>query len=78
MEIPKGEESKYNSENSSSNFADNQNIENLIFKIVILGDSGVGKTSTLHYYVFNKCKNFINKLKRILNILLRWNFLVKR
>ena len=29
--------------------------KNLIFKIVILGDSGVGKTSILHYFVFNKC-----------------------
>jgi GTPase SAR1 family protein len=30
--------------------------ENLTFKFVILGDTGVGKTSILHYYIFNKCK----------------------
>lgn len=27
-----------------------------VFKFVIIGDSGVGKTSLLHYFVYDKCK----------------------
>lgn len=27
-----------------------------VFKVVILGDSGVGKTSFLHNFIFSKCK----------------------
>lgn len=45
-----------NEDNNNSN-TKKENNDSLIFKIVILGDSGVGKTSILHYYVFNKCKN---------------------
>jgi hypothetical protein len=26
-----------------------------VFKCVILGDAGVGKTSILHHFIFNKC-----------------------
>ena len=26
-----------------------------VFKFVILGDSGCGKTSILHYFLFSKC-----------------------
>ena len=29
--------------------------EALNFKIIIIGDAGVGKTSLLHYFIFNKC-----------------------
>ena len=71
------EEKKSNNYKTNTN-TDNKNKENLIFKIVILGDSGVGKTSILHYYVFNKCKIFINKSKRIQSIRLLLNFQVKQ
>lgn len=27
-----------------------------VFKFVVIGDSGVGKSSILHYFVYNKCK----------------------
>ncbi len=58
--------------NQNNNIKHKKDKENsLIFKIVILGDSGVGKTSLLHYYVFNKCKNYLIKIKRTLNIPLR-------
>ena len=49
-------ESDKNEDLTNSN-TKKENSNYLIFKIVILGDSGVGKTSILHYYVFNKCKN---------------------
>jgi GTPase SAR1 family protein len=49
-------ESDKNEDQTNSN-TKKENSNSLIFKIVILGDSGVGKTSILHYYVFNKCKN---------------------
>jgi len=49
-------ETKINDDNNNTHTKkDPEN--SLIFKIVILGDSGVGKTSILHYCVFNKCKN---------------------
>jgi len=60
-------ESDKNNQNINS-IENKENLNSLIFKIVILGDSGVGKTSILHYYVFNKCKNFIKKLKRTQSI----------
>ena len=25
-------------------------------KFIIIGDAGVGKTSLLHYFIYNKCK----------------------
>lgn len=51
---------KMNSDKNEDNSNTNSKKEpsnSFIFKIVILGDSGVGKTSILHYYVFEKCKN---------------------
>jgi len=27
-----------------------------VFKFVIIGDSGVGKSSILHHFVYGKCK----------------------
>ncbi len=62
-------ESEKNDDNANS-INKRENSNSLIFKIVILGDSGVGKTSILHYYVFNKCKNYLKKLKRTPNTLL--------
>ncbi len=44
-------------EDNKNSIIKKENSNSLIFKIVILGDSGVGKTSILHYFVFNKCKN---------------------
>jgi GTPase SAR1 family protein len=32
-----------------------------VLKFVILGDSNVGKTSILHHFMFNKCKNLFLK-----------------
>jgi GTPase SAR1 family protein len=37
-------------ENSS-----NQKKEIMNLKFIIIGDDGVGKTSLLHYFIFNKC-----------------------
>ena len=62
-------DSDKNEDNTNSN-AKRENSNSLIFKIVVLGDSGVGKTSILHYFVFNKCKNYLKKLKRTQNTLL--------
>lgn len=28
-----------------------------VFKFVIIGDSGVGKSCIMHHFMFNKCKN---------------------
>ena len=30
--------------------------KNYNFKYIIIGDAGVGKTSILHHFIFNKCK----------------------
>ena len=27
-----------------------------VFKFVIIGDSGVGKSCIMHHFIFNKCK----------------------
>lgn len=35
--------------------------DNYVFKFVVLGDSNVGKTSILHHFIFNKCKEIIMK-----------------
>ena len=32
--------------------------ETINFKIIIIGDAGVGKTSLLHYFIFNKCTSY--------------------
>lgn len=34
--------------------------ETMNFKFIIIGDAGVGKTSLLHYFIFNKCKEYFN------------------
>jgi len=31
--------------------------EDYVFKFVIIGDSGVGKSCIMHHFIFNKCKN---------------------
>jgi GTPase SAR1 family protein len=28
-----------------------------VFKFVIIGDSGVGKSCIMHHFIFNKCKD---------------------
>ena len=33
----------------------NPNKEIMNLKFIIIGDAGVGKTSLLHYFIFNKC-----------------------
>lgn len=38
-----------------------------VFKYVVIGDSGVGKTSILHYFVYNKCKAEFIKSRNNLN-----------
>lgn len=30
-----------------------------LFKIIIIGDSGVGKSSILHHYIYGKCMFYI-------------------
>lgn len=30
--------------------------EDYVFKFVIIGDSGVGKSCIMHHFIFNKCK----------------------
>ena len=39
---------------SEENFS-NPNKEIMNLKFIIIGDAGVGKTSLLHYFIFNKC-----------------------
>lgn len=48
------EDNNTNSGNTNTHLTSSK--ENFIFKFVILGDSGVGKTSILHHFIFNKCK----------------------
>lgn len=31
------------------------NNEDFVFKFVIIGDSGVGKSCIMHHHIFNKC-----------------------
>ena len=33
-----------------------------VFKFVVMGDSGVGKTSILHHFVYSKCNFLLNKV----------------
>lgn len=37
----------------SDNFSVNDN-HDYVFKFVIIGDSGVGKSSIMHHFIFNK------------------------
>jgi len=66
-----------NYSNGSSNSASNS--ENMpakevhVLKFVILGDSNVGKTSILHHFMFNKCKNFKYQNKFYFQMKLRRN-----
>jgi GTPase SAR1 family protein len=39
-----------------SNINNTNNNNTLNLKFIIIGDAGVGKTSLLHYFIFNKCK----------------------
>jgi len=41
-----------NSSNENSAQADNHDY---VFKFVIIGDSGVGKSCLIHHFMFNKC-----------------------
>ena len=41
--------------NSFSNENANDN-HDYVFKFVIIGDSGVGKSCIMHHFIFNKCK----------------------
>lgn len=41
----------------TTNNEENQPRKNLNFKYIIIGDAGVGKTSLLHYFIFNKCNS---------------------
>lgn len=38
--------------NSLDNSTDNHDY---VFKFVIIGDSGVGKSCIMHHFIFNKC-----------------------
>lgn len=43
---------------SSNNLNTNNYVTNeYMFKYVIIGDSGVGKSSVIHHFIYNKCKN---------------------
>lgn len=33
--------------------------EDYVFKFVIIGDSGVGKSCIMHHFIFNKCKSYL-------------------
>lgn len=37
----------------SPNYSENHDY---VFKFVIIGDSGVGKSCVMHHFMFNKCK----------------------
>jgi GTPase SAR1 family protein len=41
----------------SNNNIPTKNNNPLNLKFIIIGDAGVGKTSLLHYFIFNKCNN---------------------
>jgi Ras-related protein Rab-4B len=41
--------------------ADNQDY---VFKFVIIGDSGVGKSCIMHHFIYNKCNIFLNIVKK--------------
>ena len=45
--------------NSFSNENSNDN-HDYVFKFVIIGDSGVGKSCIMHHFIFNKCKRGFN------------------
>lgn len=38
---------------SNGQYLDNQDF---VFKYIIIGDSGVGKSSLMHNFIYNKCK----------------------
>lgn len=44
-----------NNQQYGANSLQNNQKDTYILKFVVLGDSGVGKTSILHHFIFSKC-----------------------
>lgn len=42
---------------SDSNYPNDN--PDFVFKFVIIGDSGVGKSCIMHHFIFNKCKVYL-------------------
>jgi GTPase SAR1 family protein len=42
--------------NTNENFSGDNH--DYVFKFVIIGDSGVGKSCIMHHFIFNKCTIF--------------------
>ena len=46
-----------------NSYLDNDH-QDYVFKYVIIGDSGVGKSCIMHHFIFNKCNYILIQLRK--------------